>query len=578
MNRRSRSRLGLGPLALAALLAGCDYSAPDDSALYSPSAPTKVPIGARNEMVASTAASAAKVASTEERERREAILENVMQLIETAYQKPGGDNFAIATENLNQYFNQDLVPADFGMSAPARDYLLSLVPDDVIKQLESVNFTIRDARHIEDCMLYSGIATRVAGVGDDLTRVRRVFAWMNQQVQLIPNGTFSMPGLEQVPARPYDVLIRGMATEDQGYWAERGWLFMSLCRQLGIDVGLITYSPRTGGDPVAWICAALIDGKVYLFDARMGLEIPGPDGTGVATLEDALTDPEVLDRFDLPRQSPYGTSRGDLLGSPTRIGIMIDSSPGYLSPRMKLLQARLAGRNRAILYRDPAEQRDRFAQALGERLGRVTLWPLPITVITSLFTDGKFVASTQRSLALFDSALPLLYARMAQLRGELADAKEKFGTFRFAESPTLVDKKTPIPPEVQRALDIYATYYLALCHLDQDNASQAEFMLGETLRMVPEPGPSRPAFNMFRWGAHLNLARLLEARGETARAIQHYTAFETGFQPPYQAHAGLYRARQLVWDDPTAELPEPLPQAPPDPFASLAPAAALNRP
>ncbi len=33
-----------------------------------------------------------------------------------------------------------------------------------------------------------------------------------------------------------------MATEAEGYWAERTWLFMALCRQLGIDTGLVTYS------------------------------------------------------------------------------------------------------------------------------------------------------------------------------------------------------------------------------------------------------------------------------------------------------------------------------------------------
>ena len=134
-------------------------------------------------------------------------------------------------------------------------------------------------------------------------------------MQLVPPGTLAFGGLPQAYARPYDVLVRGMATEAQGVWAERAWLFIALCRQLEIDAGLITYSrsrsleprfPRYGLEfeleaglrgmrfgpkpPMVWICAAIIDNKAYLFDARLGLEIPGPDGTGVATLEDALTD------------------------------------------------------------------------------------------------------------------------------------------------------------------------------------------------------------------------------------------------------------------------------------------------
>ena len=122
--------------------------------------------------------------------------------------------------------------------------------------------------------------------------------------------------LPHVYARPYDILLRGMGTEANGIWAERAWLFMVLCRQIGIDTGLITYSksntlnrvvPKYGADldrgprsPIVWICTALIDNNAYLFDARLGLEIPGPDGKGVATLEDALNDSAILDRMNLP--------------------------------------------------------------------------------------------------------------------------------------------------------------------------------------------------------------------------------------------------------------------------------------
>ena len=41
-----------------------------------------------------------------------------------------------------------------------------------------------------------------------------------------------------------------MATEAEGFWAERAWLFMALCRQLGIDTGLITYSKSNTLEPL----------------------------------------------------------------------------------------------------------------------------------------------------------------------------------------------------------------------------------------------------------------------------------------------------------------------------------------
>ena len=95
--------------------------------------------------------------------------------------------------------------------------------------------------------------------------------------------------------------------------------------------------------------------------------------------------------MNLPGLAPYGTSRASLLGSPTKIGILIDSSQGYFSPKMKLLQAELAGRHRTILYRDPAEQRDHFTRVLGTHAGMVSLWNVPLEVETRLFTDPQFV-------------------------------------------------------------------------------------------------------------------------------------------------------------------------------------------
>ncbi len=116
-------------------------------------------------------------------------------------------------------------------------------PTNVVKALSAPKWTIRDARHLEDCMLYHAVAARVAGEGDDLTRVRRLFDWLVRNVQLVPAESLAVPGRRQAQARPADVLFRGMATEN-GIWSERGWLFMSLCRQIGVDVGILTYSPR----------------------------------------------------------------------------------------------------------------------------------------------------------------------------------------------------------------------------------------------------------------------------------------------------------------------------------------------
>ena len=76
-----------------------------------------------------------------------------------------------------------------------------------------------------------------------------MFDWVVRQIQLVPPGSLGSLQLPQVPARPYDVLLRGMATEAEGVWAERAWLFMAVCRQIGIDPGLITYYQGTSARP-----------------------------------------------------------------------------------------------------------------------------------------------------------------------------------------------------------------------------------------------------------------------------------------------------------------------------------------
>jgi hypothetical protein len=560
-------------LGVASILAppGCDYSARRSEYEALPGVTSQ---SLEAQISQKTSKSAPKSASNKanvhaaDSEMQKTLVDGTMRLIESAATTPGGDHFQLAIDNLNHYF-ESTDPQSFVMSGEAREYLKSRVPASLLAELENPEFKKRDGRHLEDCLLYHTISARVAGTGDELSRVRTIFEWIVQQVQLVPDGSLAPPKMPQVQARPYDVLLRGMATEQGGAWSERGWLFVALCRQLGIDAGLLIYTPknRKADEGIPWICGAVIDQKVYLFDARIGMPIPGPDGQGVATLEEAATNPAVLAQLDLPGQSNYGPTAADLAAH--KVTVLIDSTLGYLSPRMMLLQERLAGKSRMVLYRDPAAQRDAFQEAMGDRFGGVELWKMPISVDVLLFQDPKFVEATQYPIRYFDARLPLLSARLDQLRGEIESAKEKYLNLRFAEKLTLNDReKTPVTRETQHALDMYATYFLALCQLDQDHADQAVMFCRQTLELMPlprmgvapEPWRAEPYYHMFRWGAQSNLARLCESKGQGREAIAYYCEM----YPTPQYHGNLFRARDLVWRDPSAALPEPLPPAPPE--------------
>jgi tetratricopeptide (TPR) repeat protein len=558
--------VGLGLVALC----GCDYS-PSQPLTPPPELGANFALPQPDRRVSDAAGKGDKVPrATEE---RTAILESSVTLIRGAALQPGGKNFELAIKKLNHYF-EGTSPDAYRLEPAAHEYLATQLPAPMLKNIENKKWSPRDTRHIEDCMMYYRIANRVAGTGEDLDRVRRLFDWVVRQVQLVPAGSLGSERLPQVFARPYDVLLRGMATETDGFWAERAWLFMALCRQIGVDTGLITYSksdtlelhvPRYDESyqdsirrkvPIVWVCAALIDDKAYLFDARLGLEIPGPGGDNVATLAQALADPAILERMNLPGLAPYGTSRASLLGSPTKLGILIDSSQGYFSPKMQLLQAELAGRHRTILFCDPAAQRDHFTRVLGKHAGIVSLWNVPLEVETRLFTDPQFVRSVQASLFLFGSEWPLIYARVKHLRGEFDDAIEDYVRFRFAENlPMVNNKKLAIPREVQEGLDVYATYYLALAHLERNNVDQAALMFQKTLELLPEYGPRQPYYTMFRRGANANLGRIYETKKDPSRAIAYYMQDD----PTQQYVGNLLRVRELVWRNPIAAAPVTLP-------------------
>ena len=517
-----RIYLGTGPICLGValgLVAGCDYSR--DRAGDKPSGTYRPGIVA----VPGSSRPVATVVTARDSTEKAAILASSIELIQRAALQPGGDNFGLATQKLNQFF-EGTPQAEYQLDSRVRTFLQSQLPPAKLSELETTVWSLHDARHLEDCMLYYAIASRVGGTGDDLVRVRRVFDWLVRQIQLVPAGSLGSSGIPQVPARPYDVLLRGMATESEGYWAERSWLFMALCRQLGVDVGLLTYSRgnvvelpvgkashgKHGGDSlsamakqpkpeIVWLCAALVGGQAYLFDARIGLPIPGPDGQGVATLNQALADPVILERMDVPGQSPYGTSRASLLASPSRIGVLMDSSQGFLSPRMKLLQRDLAGKNRTILYRDPLEQHDHFAQVVGDRAGEIKFWSVPLNVETELFTNPQFTKSSAQSLLLFRPEFPLVAARIKHLRGDLTGAIQEYVSFRLVENLPLVNNKNKtIPKQIQDGLDIYATNYLALAQLEKNSLAQAERMFLMLLELLPAPGPNLPPYNMLRWG------------------------------------------------------------------------------
>ncbi len=320
--------------------------------------------------------------------------------------------------------------------------------------------------------------------------------------------------------------------------------------------GLLARRPKT---PIVWICTALIDDKAYLFDARLGLEIPGPDGDGRG---DARSGPRRSghSRADEPAGLVALWNQPRLaLGQPDQ-----DRHPDRFEPGLFLTQDEAApGRAVGQAPDDPLPRSGRPARPFRPRPGRPRGAHIPLDPASGgrdrLFNDPSSLPRSRRLCSCSNLEFPLVYARVKQLRGELDEAIEDYVRFRFAENAPLVNnKKILIPKEVQDGLDVYATYYLALAHLERNNLDQAELMFRKTLELLPEPGPNQPYYNMFRWGANANLGRIYETKKDPCRAIAYYTQRD----PTHQYVGNLLRARELVWRDPMGSAAVTLPPAP----------------
>ena len=172
---------------------------------------------------------------------------------------------------------------------------------------------------------------------------------------------------------------------------------------------------------------------------------------------------------------------------------------------------------------------------------------------------AQFVQSSLQTLRLFSPEFPLLVARIKQLRGDLSGAIQDYVSFRLAQNLPLVnDKKKTIPKEIQDGLDVYATNYLALAQLERNNPGQAESMFLRLLELLPEPGPNQHRYHMFRWGLRRTWDGSMKPRATCRRAIAYYGQLD----PTMQYHGNLLRARELLWQDPMAAAPDPLPPAP----------------
>ncbi len=416
----------------------------------------------------------------------------------------------------------------------------------------------------------------------ELALAMRLFDWTIRNIQL-----------EELPK--YPTAVAGPATEDEADAPGTGWplaeatagpgyttfpwqtlmfgrgdawqrarAFILLARQQQIDVVMLALDdPRQTPRPCPWLPAALIDDQLYLFDAELGLPIPGPDGAGIATLQQVREDKELLRSLNVGSSFPYAAANADL----DRVVALIDASPGFLSLRMKLVESQATTGQQLVLSVDPSELGGRLRKCDG--ISGIELWQTPFetwvyrrALARRASEDRELIQRLILDEWIFEGLNPMVQGRQLHFRGKFENEGEKKGAKAFyilSRVPNVVIEKIGTSPDVQRSMGVVrdrendqqwqtrleiekrratrvkrnCSFWLGLIHYETGRYDAATDWLNARVLEAVEDGP-------WTAGARYNLSRVYETVGELDRARKLLLLDDSP-----QKHGNLLRARYL---------------------------------
>jgi hypothetical protein len=251
-----------------------------------------------------------------------------------------------------------------------------------LAEVASRAFTPLDAHYLELAFVLRDTA-RALNLDDlpPLDRVTSSFAWVIREVRLQQGEGPAVP--------PLPVLRRSWGTA-----RERAFVFLALLDQLGID-GCMVALPAGGSGPGQlrdWVPGALVDNNIYLFDTRLGLPLPGPDGKGIATLAQVHAGLD-LQKSLMPAADKYPYDVGPESGRQAEVQVAYSLSS--LAPRMERLQSFLSASEKINLWVDPVARFKRFQDVAGT----IKVWNSPSDVNNLLRVSRAFLPPGEGGVA-----------------------------------------------------------------------------------------------------------------------------------------------------------------------------------
>lgn len=480
-----------------------------------------------------------------------------------------------------------------------------LIPQEQLEiRLANATFQPQDAQHLRDSFLFHSLYNWVdvdthderlltgwfrkmesdkkltADQIESLRTATRLFDWTIRNIAIEPNEQLAPapPG----PKFPLGMKFRGAGYRQTDYQSvmrgtgdglQRAGVFTQLCRQAGIPAAVLGMIDGKTAEITPFCVGVLIGNDIYLFEPTLGIFVPGADQIGIATLAEARRDAVILRRLGIAGldQFTYPIKKENIQQCVALLNLL----PEAISPRMHRLQAGLTGKRRMNVYVDADEMAEKFDAVTG--ISSVRLWDVPL--LAEIYQaeceqesqrDPMFgfwyLARWAMMDAEFNMAKQLARGRWRHLLGQFSDSEDDNvsgarSLYMAQRAPEFEIEDLRIDVDLQKAYGIRrdlgvdtqrydqqiaqiqdlmrlgkrtATYWLSLLQADDDRLETAEGWIQK--RVLDEQQQS-----LWVPPARYNLGRIVEALGETERAIELYKR-----EGAPQEHGNRIRARLLA--------------------------------
>jgi hypothetical protein len=269
--------------------------------------------------------------------RRSGFSDEILPAVRDTLQKESGYvSCRKALQQLNTYIDRNPSKKPEPIQDPEGLRKQLGLSSDEFAEVNSPTFTLLDAHYIDQCMMLRDAASSLGVEGrPPLDRAQAAFAWVVRQIQLYDPA-------RPVPLTPTQFVLR----RGWGISLERSLAFLAMLQQMGIPGCMIGLGENGPNHQV--LPGALVDREIYLFDTRMGIPLPAPDGNGIATLRQIRSSEKPFAALSIDDKHSY-----DITAEQARHAEILLTVPlSALASRMKFLDTTLGGRQKLHSFVD----------------------------------------------------------------------------------------------------------------------------------------------------------------------------------------------------------------------------------